>query len=327
MKDDPKYLLLLEKLGFNTTRLRWKLYKLEQRRERVQHNGLMPERMRWLQYGHKICRHCGAVNDRSDPKCCRCEKRLPSLALYRLSRFLGFMVPEAAPTTVFVFMALCALFFSASLTIDGFSALLSPGPSLALLGAWSDMPETGMTGPWRILTFGLIHGGILHIAFNIYAMINLGGLTEGQLGPKRTLVLITIAQIGAALGTWVWYVQMQDHGFLTVGASGWVSGLLGYAIAYFYTMGRMGDLYRRQLTQWAVYILLFGYFMGANNAAHIGGFVAGAALGAIADRRGRRTKIELQIWEGAFWLCAGLWLVAIALQILFLLQHIGESAS
>jgi rhomboid protease GluP len=323
-ENDPFVLRMLEKLGFNMTKLRWKLYKLEQRRDRLKEGGVMPERFRWLKFGNKICRHCGALNDRDAGECCRCERRLPSLLGYRIGRLFGFMVPESAPRAIGVFGALCVFLFVANILLDGLGAAFSPkGDALYLLGGLYVDGATGQFAWWRAMTFGLVHSGIFHILFNGYAMMVLSSMTEVRLGARRTLVLITGSQLGAAFATWFWYFRMSGEGVYTVGASGWVSGLLGYAIVYTWSLGAAGEVYRRQLTQWAIYILLFGFFMGANNMGHIGGAIGGAMVGFVANRRGRTSPTEARAWDAAFWVSAVLWAASIVAQGVYFAQHIG----
>ncbi|MCF6283625.1 MAG: rhomboid family intramembrane serine protease, partial [Candidatus Hydrogenedentes bacterium] len=195
---------------------------------------------------------------------------------------------------------------------------------LFLLGGLYIDGGTGQFNWWRVMTFGVVHGGIIHIAFNCYAMTVLSGTSEVNLGPKRTLVLITVSQLGAAFATWYWYLQLHGESVFTMGASGWVSGLLGYALVYTWSLGPAGARYRSQLVQWGIYILLFGFFMGANNAAHIGGALAGAVVGYIQNRPARSTKAEDWAWDGAFWACTAIWLCCFAAQALYFAQHIGQ---
>lgn len=324
-ESDPIYLRVLEKLGFNVTRLRWKLYKLEQRRERVKNAGLMPERMRWLKFRHKICRNCGAVNDRDAGECYKCGQRQPSLLGYRVGRLFGFMIPESAPHAIVTFLALSVLVFVANILIEGFGAILSPSnDSVYLLGGFVIDARTGDYDWWRAITFGIVHGGIIHIAFNCYAMTVLAATSEANLGAKRTVVTITASQLGAAVATWFWYLKVYGDSVFTVGASGWVSGLLGYSLVYTWFLGPAGNAYRRQLSMWAVYILLFGYFMGANNVAHIGGALAGAGVGFVQNRRAPESHAEASAWNVAFWASIAIWLVCIGVQLVFIAQHINE---
>jgi membrane associated rhomboid family serine protease len=310
-KEDPLYLRLLEKAGVNTTKLRWRLYQLEQKADRVKNSKGVPGALQWMRYGHKICAHCGAVNDHAERVCNRCEQRLPSMFGYRAMRFLSILFPRESPVTLRIAMGLMVLFFLAQLVVDGPSGFWTPSNlSMWLFGSWSNgIPRFPAADEWwRLFSFGLVHAGIIHIGFNTYAANVLGPLAEQQLGRRRMLVLITFAQLGAALATHLWYGNAP---FNTMGASGWVTGLLGFDIAFFYLMGEPGRMYRQQLTQWAIFILLFGVFAGANNAAHIGGFVFGGALGLLSGGMRRTSPTEERLWDAGFWASLILWVVVL----------------
>lgn len=323
-ESDPFYLKILEKLGFNVTRLRWRLFKLEQRRERMKEDGVVPNRLKWLQFRHKICRQCGALNDRDATQCYKCDRHLPSLLGYRIGRVFGFMIPGDAPHAITTFAAISALFFVANIALEGFGALLHPSFKVLYLTGGFLIDESGRYDWWRAMTFGVVHSGLLHIGFNTYAMIVLSALSENHLGGRRTLVLITASQIGAAIATWFWYFHLNHAEVFTMGASGWVSGLLGYALVYTWSLGSAGVMYRRQLTQWAVYILIFGIFMGANNVGHIGGALGGAVVGYLVNRPGPMARWEPKAWETAFGLSLALWLVCFGYELAFFAQHAGQ---
>jgi rhomboid protease GluP len=62
------------------------------------------------------------------------------------------------------------------------------------------------------------------------------------------------------------------------------------------------------LIKWAIYALIFGFLIGANNAAHVGGMLGGLALGFTPEGT-RHTPHWGYFWNGAAWVSAGLWAV------------------
>jgi rhomboid protease GluP len=75
-------------------------------------------------------------------------------------------------------------------------------------------------------------------------------------------------------------------------------------------------VYRQALFQWLIYALLFGFVIGANNAAHIGGALAGMALAYIPEPHPRRSPLLKPMWSGAFYICGLLWLVTLGFLVL-----------
>ena len=154
-------------------------------------------------------------------------------------------------------------------------------PGDALLFGANFGPYT-LTGQWwRLLTYMFMHGGILHIAFNMWCLWDLGALAESLYGRVTYGAIYIITGAGAGLASVAW-----NPGVLSVGASGAIFGLAGALIASFYlgefslpSVALRGTL--RSLLIFAAFNLFFGtMFAGVDNAAHIGGLVIGLILGA-----------------------------------------------
>ncbi|MGA2020051.1 MAG: rhomboid family intramembrane serine protease [Candidatus Sulfotelmatobacter sp.] len=144
------------------------------------------------------------------------------------------------------------------------------GP-LTLSGEW-----------WRLLTCVFVHGGIIHIAFNMWCLWNLGALSESLYGRWVYASVYLLCGIGASLASIAWH-----PGTPSVGASGAIFGLAGALIAAFklgeFSVPRSalsGTL--RSLAMFVIYNLIFGQVIGTtDNAAHVGGLVTGLILGAL----------------------------------------------
>jgi len=143
--------------------------------------------------------------------------------------------------------------------------------ALTLSGEW-----------WRLLTCVFVHGGLLHIAFNMWCLWDLGALSESLYGRWTFGALYIICGLGASLASITWNVHV-----LSVGASGAIFGLAGALIAAFklgeFSVPRealSGTL--RSLVVFVGFNLVFGAASGVtDNAAHIGGLVTGLILGAL----------------------------------------------
>jgi len=135
---------------------------------------------------------------------------------------------------------------------------------------------------WRLLTNVFVHAGIIHIAFNMWCLWNLGALCESLYGRWTYLLIYVFCGLGASLASAAWHPYTPS-----VGASGAIFGLAGALIAAFklgeFSVPRSalsGTL--RSLGAFVVYNLIFGFAIsGIDNAAHIGGLVTGLILGAM----------------------------------------------
>lgn len=328
---------VLKALGVNTTRLQWRLFNWEKKRALKKEQGTrLPSRVHWLNYPHKFCWKCNALNSREDKRCHECGARLPSRALYLVMRSLGLFVPRTGTPVSFALIGICVVVYALTAAMSGGGLFSGPSPQVtAIFGSYfpaftfylTSHPEVAaiyksweLAEPfgfpqWRILAFALVHGGLMHIGFNMFCLFQIGPMLESNLRPYRFLVLCTLTQIGAAAATygWVSYTGNSIY-YSTVGASGILFGLIGFGIAFFRTGGGAADQYRRSLIQWAIYAFVFGLIMGANNAAHAGGFVAGYLLGMLPVSGPAARSLE-RFWVGGAATSAVLWAITVITMI------------
>lgn len=139
---------------------------------------------------------------------------------------------------------------------------------------------------WQLVTYGFLHGDVMHIAFNMFALWMFGRELERMMGPRKFLTYYMVCVIGAAL---VQLVAAKFSGgiYPTVGASGGVFGiLLAYGITF---PNRMVVLLFPPIPMKAKYFVLFYgllelYFGVSGNApgvahfAHLGGMFFGFLL-------------------------------------------------
>ncbi len=154
---------------------------------------------------------------------------------------------------------------------------------------------------WRLLSCVFIHGGLLHIAFNMWCLWDLGRLAESIYGHLMFAAVYLITGLTSSLASIFW-----NPFTLSVGASGAIFGIAGALIAAFY-LGEF-SLPRAAMSGMLRSVMLFvGYnlFFGAivartDNAAHVGGLLMGLIMGALIaklapqqDAVGRRIAILL----------------------------------
>jgi rhomboid protease GluP len=157
-------------------------------------------------------------------------------------------------------------------------------PTLQQLVKWGANfgPLSLGTEPWRMLASNYVHGGIIHIALNMWCLWNLGLLAERVFDPWTYVLTYTFCGLAGSLSSLWWHPIAVG-----VGASGAIFGLAGALIAALY-LGHLpiskqaiqGTL--KSLLIFAGYNLFFGAAIpGIDNSAHIGGLLAGLALGAV----------------------------------------------
>ena len=149
-------------------------------------------------------------------------------------------------------------------------------------------------GEWyRIVTGAFLHGGFLHVAFNMYALYILGQLLEPAFGTPRFLALYFASLFAGSLG-----VLVFEPDTLAVGASGAVFGL--FAAAFVIARGRGLDAIAMQLGGLLLINLLITFTIpGIAIGAHLFGALGGAICGLLilaGDREmlGRnRVRVEI----------------------------------
>jgi len=197
----------------------------------------------------------------------------------RLGRDMGF-IPFVTGACIILYGATLVADSSALSLGGGFFSFLSPSnASLFLFGASGSAPVFGYGRWWTLLTAGWLHGGLLHIAFNLMGLRNVGEPVAEFYGANRMVIIYTVAGITGFLASSVFnrylgFLPFIGGGEWTVGASASICGLIGSLFYYGRRAGSRGV--SEQAKQWGVMILIFGFLpLGIDNAAHLGGFAGG----------------------------------------------------
>ena len=132
---------------------------------------------------------------------------------------------------------------------------------------------------WLILTGAALHGGLLHLLMNGYALYNIGSLIEFLSNRAHMAIVFLLAAVGGGVLSLI----LLPNG-ISVGASGGIVGLLGYLVVYAFKRRQfISPEFRRSLLINIGVILLFGFALCnvIDNWGHIGGLVTGAVYGLI----------------------------------------------
>ena len=200
------------------------------------------------------------------------------------------MAPRLPPVTLGLLLALAAGHGLQLLLGDRFSAELALwplGPHL-LVPLESGLVDVGFE-PWQLLSYAFLHGGLLHLAFNAFALYMFGAPVEQLWGSRPFLVYYLVCVVGAALAQLATQAWLMPDGPMvpTVGASGGVFGLL-LAFGMMYPHQRILLLFPPiPMPAWLFVIgygvleLVLGLSQPGSNVAHfahLGGMAIGFVL-------------------------------------------------
>lgn len=189
------------------------------------------------------------------------------------SRPVSYALPVHKPVVTWVLLGLIVVVFGLQTLAGGSTdteALIRMGAKVNPLIAAGEY--------WRLFTSMFLHIGLMHLAFNGYALLAIGTELERLLGWRRFLVIYLLSGLLGSLASYAFGSS------LSAGASGAIFGLIG-ALAAFFT------LHRRQLGRWGqsrlvniVFLIAVNLFLGftrpgIDNLAHMGGLVSGLGLG------------------------------------------------
>lgn len=148
--------------------------------------------------------------------------------------------------------------------------------------------EEGET--YRIFTSMFLHFGIEHLINNMLVLFILGSRLERVIGSLRFAVIYFLGGIAGNVVSLL-YDLRQGEAAVSAGASGAVFAVMGGMIlVVLCNKGRLEDLSMRQILILAVFSLYFGFTSsGVDNAAHLGGFLAGFILAVIVYHPRRKT--------------------------------------
>ena len=232
----------------------------------------------------KTCPKCGALVVPQLKRCRQCKSYLHGTAL---EGTLSGMIPEHfshSPAT-FILMALILFYYAVCVVLAGISS--APGFSsvtLIQLGAVHG-PSVLLGEYWRFITANFIHHDLLYLAFNLWALYYSGMIVEKLFDSKKMLLVYIAAGVLSMVISFFYYVYLQGENqvlVVTGGASGAVSGLIGAGLVGAHRRGPIAIDLRNALIRWSLFLVLWGFMMpNINNAAHFGGFAAGAGLASI----------------------------------------------
>jgi rhomboid protease GluP len=246
----------------------------------------------------RMCPHCRELVNRSLSTCPACGGSMAGVPGGGSKRLAAAVLPQFSSLTSILITANVLLLAIPLITWgrspnEGFLSFLSPPWQAQFAYGWKDTQAILILGQyWRLVTAGFLHGGILHLGMNCYGLSILGPLIEGSFGWRKTLFLYVACDIAAfAVSTW-WRPES-----FSVGASGPLFGLLGFGFFFGrFRAGEGGRQVAQQLMGFITPAIVMLLIPGIDNAAHVGGFLAGAALAFLVDPGEPRTAAARWSW-------------------------------
>jgi rhomboid protease GluP len=178
-------------------------------------------------------------------------------------------------------------------TLIGINALMFIVPALAspswlwkpttkqLLDWGADFGPLSLHGEWwRLVTCCFLHLGVIHIAMNMFILLQAGAFAEALYGRMRFLLLYLLAGIGGSLAS-----AFRQPPVVSVGASGAIFGVYGAILAFLLMQRRaVNPEAAKKIAKGAGVFLLYNLAFsvaipGVDLSAHLGGLVAGFLVG------------------------------------------------
>lgn len=145
---------------------------------------------------------------------------------------------------------------------------------------------------WRIFSAGFLHIGLIHLAMNMFALVQIGTVLEPLIGARRFVIAYFTALVSGSLLSLAWHDNV-----VSAGASGAVFGMYGVFLALL-TTKLITKSVRQSLLAGVLtfvgYNLVFGLQGGIDNAGHVGGLLGGMLAGYAMVPAIRRNEDTLQ---------------------------------
>jgi rhomboid protease GluP len=194
----------------------------------------------------------------------------------------------SGPYTITTALIAINLLVFAAMVISGVS-FTEPTPLDALKWGADFGPVTVGEGQWwRLLTACFVHFGIIHIAFNMYVLYQIGPFVQITFGRTRYLIIYFAAGLsGSVISLWI---HPQSVG---AGASGAIFGLYGAVFGFLLRERRsLNPAVMKSIAKSAGIFILYNLVFGVMNrttdvSAHLGGLLAGflAGIALVRDRK------------------------------------------
>lgn len=253
------------------------------------------------QSAFRACPNCGNLTPADHPACAYCgavsvEAMAARQEAERERRFVGALFARSNPFSM-VLIGMNAAVFLLEWLAGGMTALGADSLVIRAFGAKNNELIRQHHEYWRLITAMFIHIGFLHFLFNNYALWIIGPEIERIYGSARFVFLYMATGIVASLASYTFTTPDS------AGASGAIFGLFGVMAAFAFRYRkelpeRLSRDIKRRIVPVIAINLIFGFSVRiVDNAAHIGGLLAGVALTFLVAYKRPQEKTEPAVWR------------------------------
>ncbi len=288
---------------------RWQWFRMRSSRRLEEASADLENLRRSAGSRTRMCNECRALIPADARVCPECGETPGRKVPTGMSRALENMIPGWVSVTTMLLTMNVVLYLVSQLVWTHLANDVMPTDyqgaawNVALITLGANVPFLVSSGEvWRLLTSVFLHGGLMHIGFNMWALLAVGPLVEEMYGSRKFLFMYILAGIGGSAGSWIWRLGTWAPG---IGASGALFGLIGIAMIWGWRRGgAMGAGIRGQMVQWAVYGLVMGLVFRFDNAAHLGGLITGALLAMVIPDGEPAGPAASRFWDLLAWASA-----------------------
>ncbi len=240
-----------------------------------------------------LCPNCNRLISSYEPACPYCGISRPGSWWRNIALFREYLQPSQIVRTIIIVN--CSLFAISTLlsfttmrlSMNPFTFLSPSNKILLLLGATGTMPINQFHRWWTLISASYLHGGIIHIFFNMTVLYQIAPLVLQEYGLNRTIIIYTL---GGVIGFFISYLAGVPF---TIGASASLFALIGSILYHGKSRGGVyGQTIYKQISGWVIVLFVFGFlFPGINNWAHAGGLAGGILLGYLLGYSERKREI------------------------------------
>jgi rhomboid protease GluP len=191
-----------------------------------------------------------------------------------------------APVTLAIILVNLAIFAGEVIASRSLWSLWEVPRAVGLLFGSSNAPLAIGLGQYeRLVASCFLHGSLMHVGLNMWSLRQIGPFAEQTVGSARYSVLYVVTGIAGSVTSLVWRLLVGGGDVPSLGASGAICGVMGAALVLGVRLDGWRSPIAKQIGFWLLLIVAYGAWrQGVDNAAHVGGMIAGLIIASLWRR-------------------------------------------